>query len=294
MLFEGKISKPIHIKLDKNFNSIIESKDIKGTQFLEPGVIFNDEHYGFVLIIDNNGNQKEFLYWANKKPRTLQQQIDSLKGIDKKYLRNDYFNWIITLKGNGKIIGSINACEYEIQDSVLINYAIDNRYINNGCNLETNKEVIDKVHNILSFEKLYKITGTQFQEFNTIYQLYHDMINNRLAKATEFLYIPEYLIYKLTGIKVHELTNASTSGMLDKDTNYYSKEIIELLALRVTACFSDKVIKDIVTVEDIQDSVENVLIQAGYTDVLKLILLDNTLFILLFIPLVSIILYNGL
>ena len=49
----------------------------------------------------------------------------------------------------------------------------------------------------------------------------------------------------------------------------YTKEIIELLALRVTASFSDKVIKDTITVEDIQDSVEVTLIQASYVDVAK-------------------------
>ena len=62
----------------------------------------------------------------------------------------------------------------------------------NRCN-----EIIDKVHNIISFERLYEITGSQFQSFNTIYQLYHDKINNRLDNATDFLYIPEYLMYKL-------------------------------------------------------------------------------------------------
>ena len=49
----------------------------------------------------------------------------------------------------------------------------------------------------------------------------------------------------------------------------YTKEIIELLALRVTASFSDKVIKDTISVEDIQDSVEVTLIQASYVDVAK-------------------------
>ncbi len=39
--------------------------------------------------------------------------------------------------------------------------------------------------------------------------------------------------------------------------------MIDLLSLRVTADFQDKIQDDRVTVEDIQDSVENVLIQAG-------------------------------
>ena len=41
------------------------------------------------------------------------------------------------------------------------------------------------------------------------------------------------------------------------------------MALRVTADFQNKITDGKVTVEDIQDSVENVLIQAGYSDVAK-------------------------
>lgn len=91
------------------------------------------------------------------------------------------------------------------------------------------KEVIDKVHSIIPFDKLYSITGCQFQEFNTIYQLYSDKEKGRLDKATDFLHIPEYLMYKLTGVKMHEYTNASTTSLLDGKTNYYSDEIIQKL-----------------------------------------------------------------
>ena len=49
----------------------------------------------------------------------------------------------------------------------------------------------------------------------------------------------------------------------------YSDDIIDMLALRVTAAFNDKVKDDIVTVEDVQDSVEVVLIQASYVEVAK-------------------------
>ncbi len=49
----------------------------------------------------------------------------------------------------------------------------------------------------------------------------------------------------------------------------YTHEIIELLALKVTAGFTEKVEDNTITVEDIQDSVEVVLIQAGYVDVSK-------------------------
>lgn len=48
-----------------------------------------------------------------------------------------------------------------------------------------------------------------------------------------------------------------------------TEEIISLLSLRVTADFQKKIKDDLIHVEDIQDSVENVLEQTGYTDVAK-------------------------
>ncbi len=55
----------------------------------------------------------------------------------------------------------------------------------------------------------------------------------------------------------------------DAMNKMYNKNILEMLALRVTAEFSSKVKDEIITVEDIQDAVEVVLIQAGYVDVAK-------------------------
>jgi len=49
----------------------------------------------------------------------------------------------------------------------------------------------------------------------------------------------------------------------------YNQDIIDLLALKVTADFEPKIKKGLVSVEDIQDSVESMLIRAGYADVAK-------------------------
>ena len=49
----------------------------------------------------------------------------------------------------------------------------------------------------------------------------------------------------------------------------YTDEIIELLSLRVTADFQPKFENGLIHVEDVQDSVETVLEQAGYTEVAK-------------------------
>lgn len=77
-------------------------------------------------------NQPEFLYYANKKKRTLEEEINSLKDIDEKYQSLDYYNWVITLKETDKIIGSINLKVEEINETIEFNYAIDNRYTNKG------------------------------------------------------------------------------------------------------------------------------------------------------------------
>ena len=77
--------------------------------------------------------------------------------------------------------------------------------------------VIPKVHEIISFSELYSKVGCQFQPFNSIYQLYDDKLNGRLDRATDMLMIPEYLMYKLCGVKAREYTNATTMGMVNDE-----------------------------------------------------------------------------
>ena len=91
--------------------------------------------------------------------------------------------------------------------------------------------VIPKVHEKISFTRLYRHTGIQFQPFNTIYQLCADQMAGRLEGVTDFLMIPEYLMYKLCGVKSHEYTNATTGGMVSAATGEYDPAIIEALGL---------------------------------------------------------------
>ena len=91
--------------------------------------------------------------------------------------------------------------------------------------------VIPKVHEKMAFSELYRRTGIQFQPFNTVYQLYADKLAGRLQQATDFLMIPEYLMYRLCGVKSHEYTNATTGGMVSAKTGEYDGEIIKALDL---------------------------------------------------------------
>lgn len=89
----------------------------------------------------------------------------------------------------------------------------------------------EAVHKIIPFEELYRRTGIQYQAFNTVYQLYDDKLNGRLDNATDFLMIPEYLEYLLTGNKVKEYTDASTGALLNLATGEFDEEIIKRLNL---------------------------------------------------------------
>ena len=91
--------------------------------------------------------------------------------------------------------------------------------------------IIPEVHSILPFAQLYQRTGIQFQPFNSIYQLYADKKVGRLAQAEDFLMIPEYLLWKLCGVKAREYTNATSTSLVNAQTGEYDPEILQALGL---------------------------------------------------------------
>lgn len=88
---------------------------------------------------------------------------------------------------------------------------------------------IEKVHSLISFDNLYNETGIQFQKFNTIYQLYDDLESGRLNQADDFLMLPEYISFLLTGVKKKEYTNATTTGIVDANSKQFSTLILDKL-----------------------------------------------------------------
>ena len=81
-----------------------------------------------------------------------------------------------------------------------------------------------------------------------------------------------YRVNKRDG-KIADFDIAKISDAIKKAfeacTRQYNDNIIDFLALKVTSDFEPKIENDLVAVEDIQDSVETVLVQAGYADVAK-------------------------
>ncbi|MBR3778912.1 MAG: ribonucleoside triphosphate reductase [Clostridia bacterium] len=73
---------------------------------------------------------------------------------------------------------------------------------------------------------------------------------------------------KVTGFNISKISDAIKKAF-DACGRQYNDNIIDFLALKVTSDFEPKIADGVVAVEDIQDSVETVLVQAGYADVAK-------------------------
>jgi rhamnulokinase len=91
--------------------------------------------------------------------------------------------------------------------------------------------VLEKVVADVPAEELYAVTGIQFLPFNTVYQLVAAADTPQLASAQRLLLIPDLLAYWLTGAEVAELTNASTTQLLDVTCRDWSAELLGRLGI---------------------------------------------------------------
>jgi rhamnulokinase len=91
--------------------------------------------------------------------------------------------------------------------------------------------VTDKVHAVVGADELYAATGIQVQPFNTVYQLSAATGGQQLAIADTLLLIPDLLNYWLTGHRSTELTNASTTGLLDSRTHMWATRMMGELGI---------------------------------------------------------------
>lgn len=93
------------------------------------------------------------------------------------------------------------------------------------------KGMDQEVYKVISQDELYERTGIQKQIFNTIYQLMAVKMKKpqELANAKTMLLIPDYFNFLLTGRKVTEYTNASTTQLLHPETKEWDFELIDML-----------------------------------------------------------------
>lgn len=93
--------------------------------------------------------------------------------------------------------------------------------------------VMAQVQQELGKTALYQLTGIQFLPFNTLYQL-KAMVDAKpdwLEHVTDFVMIPDYLAYRLTGKLNREYTNATTAQLINIATNDWDQTLLDYLNL---------------------------------------------------------------
>jgi len=73
---------------------------------------------------------------------------------------------------------------------------------------------VEAVHGTVPFADLYRVNGLQFLPFNTVYQLATERDAGMLDVADTALLVPDLIAHWLTGARVAEATNASTTGLV--------------------------------------------------------------------------------
>lgn len=94
--------------------------------------------------------------------------------------------------------------------------------------------LVDESFKTMPKEKLYGITGIQFMELNTLFQLislkkYRPWM---LERADKMLFMPDLLAYMLTGKMCAEYSIASTSQLIDLETKSWSEEILDAFGIK--------------------------------------------------------------
>ncbi len=94
--------------------------------------------------------------------------------------------------------------------------------------------VPDKFYqNVMPLDELYARNGIQKMDFNTVYQLYAQKLQNPAAfeRAAHFLQVPDYLNYRLTGEVHNEYTNATTCQLVNTATKEWDYELLEKMGI---------------------------------------------------------------
>jgi rhamnulokinase len=92
----------------------------------------------------------------------------------------------------------------------------------------------DYLAHVLDRKTVYDITGIQFMNFNSLFQLYamRKAENSAMKHCKKVLFVPDALSWMLTGEAVCEYTIASTSQMLDPRTGDLSEKLIESVGMK--------------------------------------------------------------
>lgn len=93
--------------------------------------------------------------------------------------------------------------------------------------------MMEKVFEKIPKEEVYSLTGIQFMQFNSLYQLYSAKLSNEklFSVVDKLLFMPDLFNFLLTGEKKCEYTIASTSQMMNARTKTFDPKIFSSLSL---------------------------------------------------------------
>ncbi|VXB89553.1 Rhamnulokinase [Arthrobacter sp. 9V] len=127
---------------------------------------------------------------------------------------------------NGERIMSIGIDTWAV-DYGLVNDAGELTSVPFSYRDERSRATVERVHAVVSPEKLYAATGLQYLQFNTIYQL---AAEPNLG-GVQALLIPDLIAFLLTGVRRTEATNASTTGLFDAVAGQWATDFLDALGL---------------------------------------------------------------
>jgi rhamnulokinase len=92
--------------------------------------------------------------------------------------------------------------------------------------------------NEMNREETYRLSGIQFMQFNTLFQLYSSVVNRdpELLEADKMLFIPDALNYLFTGIKKNEYTIASTAQLLKPGKVTWEERLFNAAGIDTAIC----------------------------------------------------------
>jgi len=154
-------------------------------------------------------------------------------------LRWDFSKLMTEIKaGLGKALGSGKEAASIGIDTWGVDFGLldkDGRLIENPYHYRDKRTdgMLDKAFGLMPKEQIYKHTGIQFMQLNSLFQVLalktqHPEI---LARTRHLLFMPDLITYTMTGDVSAEYTIASTSQMMDMATGQWSTAVLQALGL---------------------------------------------------------------
>lgn len=95
------------------------------------------------------------------------------------------------------------------------------------------ESAMEEVYEILPRREIYERTGIQFNQFNTLFQLWAMKRDSPevMSAVRHYLSIPDLLNYWLTGVMKNEFTHASTTQLMNPNTKDWDRELMDKLGI---------------------------------------------------------------